>query len=105
MKKSLKDYPPDWPQIAISLKRKAGWMCEKCGEFFPNETGSKFVEIRGRRTIITLTVHHKDRNPWNCKQENLIVLCSPCHCRAELPLIQAEKRREAEKHQIELFRE
>lgn len=103
VKKTLKDYPPDWAEISLACKEAANWTCQECGEKFINKCSSKFVTEGGRRKLLILTVHHKDRNPLNCKPENLVVLCSPCHCRAELPLIRAEKRAEREKSQEDLF--
>jgi hypothetical protein len=103
MKKTPKDYTPDWPEVSLAVKSAAKWTCQACGEKFLNECSSKFVGDGARRKLLILTVHHKDRNPINNAPENLICLCSACHCRAELPLIRQEKRAEREKDQADLF--
>jgi 5-methylcytosine-specific restriction endonuclease McrA len=37
---------------------------------------------KSERAVLTLTVHHIDRNPGNNQPGNLIALCSGCHRRA-----------------------
>lgn len=103
MKKNRKFYSTDWEFVSRQRKELAGWKCQKCGMQFEENCNVKFVNDGGHRKVMTLTVHHKDRNTLNNKPENLIVLCSACHCRAELPLIRQEKRAEAHKNQGELF--
>lgn len=68
MRKEL--YPDNWNEIASRIKRRAGWQCEKCGI-----AHNKY--IRGH----VLTVHHKDCNPANNSDGNLIALCAECHLR------------------------
>jgi len=61
-------YPRDWAHISrrvISERGERGDHCERCG--------------RARRPGTVLTVHHRDGNPSNCVDENLVVLCQGCH--------------------------
>lgn len=60
-------YPDNWEEIAYKVKEAAGWKCERCGH--PHDPA------KGR----TLTVHHLDGDPRNCKPENLAALCQKCH--------------------------
>lgn len=64
-KQKLSDYPDNWKEIALEVKKRAGFRCEICG------AESSFGHI--------LTVHHKDGNPANNDPENLIALCQRCH--------------------------
>lgn len=61
------EYPPNWNQIARSLKEANGWICERCKH--PHDVPSGHV----------LTVHHLDGNPSNNDHWNLAVLCQRCH--------------------------
>jgi len=61
----LLQYPPGWPELAAKVKDFRGGKCEVC-------------KTRGKSKHV-LTVHHIDYKPDNCKEENLIVLCSKCH--------------------------
>lgn len=72
-----KRYPANWKEIALEVKASAGWRCAGCGKKC-REPGEK-LDTHQR----TLTVHHIDHNPENCKRENLIALCAPCHLRAD----------------------
>ena len=60
-------YPDNWLDIALAVKRRAGWRCERCGRPHDPEAG------------YTLTVHHLDGNPQNCADDNLVALCQRCH--------------------------
>ena len=80
-------YPADWEEIARKVKDEAGWKCERCGQKHDTATG---------KTI--LTVHHLDRDPSNCKRENLIALCAVCHLQDEAKA----RRRERQKNQLVL---
>lgn len=69
-----KDYPPEWHSIALRIKNKANWKCEICNA--AHNTGNNVI----------LTVHHRDGNPQNCNDSNLIALCRRCHLREQLKL-------------------
>lgn len=60
-------YPPDWKAIARKAKDDAGWCCIRCAHPHDPATG------------YTLTVHHLDMNPANCRWWNLAALCQRCH--------------------------
>lgn len=66
-RRSTGDYPPDWPSIAQAVKDAAGWRCVRCGH--PHDPQSGY----------TLTVHHLDLDPSNCRWHNLVALCQRCH--------------------------
>ena len=70
-------YPKNWKQISLAVRVRAGHKCEKCGalNYEPHpETGSRVV----------LTVSHKDHQPENCADDNLVALCQRCHLRYDL---------------------
>ena len=60
-------YPADWPEIARAVKDAAGWHCIRCGRVHDSASGH------------TLTVHHLDMDPSNCRWWNLAALCQRCH--------------------------
>ena len=97
-KKTVKDYPKNWRDIAESIKRKDKNTCQKCKLDFTIEefTDARHAKLKHPESgnLVTLTVHHKDRNPMNCEIENLITLCSSCHTQEDWPLIRAEKHQE-----------
>ena len=61
------DYPANWTEIANAVKDSAGWRCIRCGHPHSPDLG------------YSLTVHHLDMNPANCKWWNLLALCQRCH--------------------------
>jgi|GEM_PF-452618 len=60
-------YPPDWTDIAIAVKRAAGWRCARCGAPHNPQDGR------------CLGVHHFDGDKANCARWNLMPLCQACH--------------------------
>lgn len=70
-------YPANWKEIALEIKKEAGWRCAAC-DMKCREPGEKFDTHKR-----TLTVHHIDHQPENCQKENLIALCSGCHLKAD----------------------
>ena len=68
-------YPADWERIAESVKEAARWRCQECGKQC-RRPGEKLDSHRR-----TLTVHHINMMPEDCRPENLIALCAPCHLR------------------------
>lgn len=62
-----RDYPPDWSEIALAVKRAARWHCEHCGHIHDRASGH------------VLTVHHLDGDKANCDPSNLVALCQKCH--------------------------
>lgn len=71
MRPSTGEYPPDWPEIAKSVKDAAGWKCVRCGH--PHDTKAGYM----------LTVHHLDLNKSNCAWWNIPALCQRCHLRIQ----------------------
>ena len=68
-------YPPNWRAIAEQVKEEAGWACVRCHH--PHDPP------RGR----TLTVHHLDMDPANCRWWNLVPLCQKCHLQIQHKVI------------------
>jgi hypothetical protein len=64
--RSYNGYPPDWPEIATSIRRRDGWTCQDCLAPFPKHSGR-------------LHVHHIDRDTMNSDHGNLVSLCASCH--------------------------
>jgi len=77
-----KDYPPNWHEIALRIKAKANWKCQKCH--------AEHNPVKG----IQLGVHHKDGQPSNCSDSNLIALCRKCHLMEQMK-IETYKSRKA----------
>ena len=70
-------YPPEWKKIALEVKEAAEWCCEECG-MLCRRPGEPFDTHKR-----TLTVHHINHTPEDCRKENLVALCSGCHLRAD----------------------
>lgn len=75
MRRSTGAYPPNWREIAHEVKCAAGWKCVRCGRAHDPATG------------YSLTVHHLDMNPGNCRWWNLAPLCQRCHLRIQAKVI------------------
>lgn len=104
-------YPSAWDQIATFIKTLNNWQCAECGKQCkrPDQSRLEFLEqIRTRRisecpvileylehpTRWVLTVAHLNHRPEDCRIENLLPLCAPCHCRYDTtPEARAIKRR------------
>lgn len=69
------DYPPNWKEIATATKEAACWKCIRCGHGHDPKHG------------YTLTVHHLDMNPANCRWWNLAALCQKCHLQIQHKVI------------------
>ncbi len=74
-------YPPDWEEIALAVKERAGWKCQECGKQC-RRPGEPFDTQRRTLTV----AHFPDPDPMNVSDENLIALCAPCHMRRDAPL-------------------
>jgi hypothetical protein len=73
--KSKSEYPANWGEIALQVKKEAGWKCVRCG--YPNDQESGHV----------LTVHHLDMDPQNCEWWNLVALCQKCHLHIQAKVV------------------
>lgn len=60
-------YPPNWAQIAQTVKDEANWTCIRCGH--PHDIPTGYM----------LTVHHLDGLKRHCAWHNLVSLCQRCH--------------------------
>ncbi len=112
MNRSL--YPENWEEIALKIKRKANWTCQKCrrpcrrpGESIDalasrvREWPDAFEGVHSgldsrdwvvfKRGRFLLTVAHLDHRPSNCKPRNLRAWCAPCHCRYDLSQMERKK--------------
>lgn len=68
-------YPDDWDEIARAVKEQAGWKCEPCGKQC-RRPGEPFVSHG-----YTATVAHINHDESDCRPENLVCACAPCHIR------------------------
>ena len=68
-------YPPDWGDIARSVKEAADWKCQVCG-LQCRRPGEPFDTHRR-----TLTVMHLNHDPMDVRLENLRAACPKCHLR------------------------
>ena len=75
MRRSTSSYPPDWPEIARRVKEEAGWACVRCSHTHEPASGH------------TLTVHHLDLSPANCRWWNLAALCQRCHLQIQAKVV------------------
>lgn len=74
-RKSIGEYPPNWPLIARQTKEEAGWCCIRCGHPHDTESGH------------TLTVHHLDLDKSNCRWWNICSLCQKCHLHIQAKVV------------------
>lgn len=72
-------YPKDWDAIALQIKSKAKWQCQRCGKQCLKPSDDAKHLTRSEWGQQTLTVHHKNLTPEDCSPDNLIALCAPCH--------------------------
>lgn len=112
----LNKYPPNWKTIALQVKEKSGWTCEKCQrpcrkpgvdwedfkdwllshpqyDWYAQTEEEVACEESGERGFVqkaqrfTLTVAHwPDPDPMNVSPENLHAWCAPCHLAADAEL-------------------
>lgn len=101
-------YPPEWPEVANTVKDQANWRCVRCGHpgEYPNmriacdqqcdldrhpdvrawmsvqaadNNTQVFVFYKDRQKQRVLTVHHLDGDKSNLAWWNLVALCQVCH--------------------------
>jgi hypothetical protein len=58
-----------WNAVRARIRKRDNWTCQKCGFY-------------GKGIKRAIHVHHKDENPTNNKDDNLICLCARCHLKA-----------------------
>ena len=73
-------YPRNWTDIAFTLKQKAKWRCQKCGMqcLKPGDKTAAHLS-KSDRAKLTLVVHHRNYQPEDNREENLVCLCTGCH--------------------------
>lgn len=113
-------YPANWNAIARAIKDAAGWTCQECGrpcrrpgetreqledrirlsqtrwagDLYDWEEDDEFglIQVPKPRRFV-LSVAHLNHRPEDCRPENLMALCLPCHCRMDItPAAMAAKR-------------
>jgi len=68
-------YPDDWKEIANRVKEKTGYRCQACGRQC-RKPGEPHTTHKN-----TLTVAHLNHDESDCRPENLMAMCAPCHVR------------------------
>lgn len=91
-------YPPDWPAISKRIRNRDNWACQCAGHC-------------GRHLLCGSTeylgVAHLNHWPHDCRNENLLTLCWPCHSRYDAltagnhPVRQAKRRAAAARRRAE----
>lgn len=84
-------YPPDWREIAASVRARAGDKCEGTPHF-PDcrAVNGKPHPVTGSRVV--LTVAHLDHDTTHNDPENLRALCQRCHLDWDLDYHMANAR-------------
>jgi 5-methylcytosine-specific restriction endonuclease McrA len=107
-------YPPNWDEIALSVKERDKWKCQECSrecrkpgenpvEFLKRLHSSPCSELPAPDEFLfypgrfVLTVAHLDQQPANCDRSNLRALCSVCHLRYDSQFRALQKRLKAER--------
>lgn len=90
-------YPDDWKAIALEVKERAAWVCQRCGKQCrrPDEPFDTH-----RRTA---TVAHLNHDESDCSPENLRCMCAPCHLRYDVHHHQESRWKMKYKDQLALF--
>jgi len=89
-------YPPNWEEIALSVKQAAHWHCEACGKpcLMPGEdwlgfvlrmgwTVGEAIERYANPKRYELDAAHPHHDPENLDAD-IRAWCNPCHCRYDL---------------------
>jgi predicted RNA-binding Zn-ribbon protein involved in translation (DUF1610 family) len=74
-----KEYHPDWHKIRKQIYERDRWICQECG----CKCLDKRRNIQGRK----IQCHHIDYDTKNNNWDNLITLCSSCHCKTNFKRI------------------
>jgi hypothetical protein len=83
-------YPSDWEEISLAARRAVGWTCQKCGkrcrqagesisEFLNRSPDLPAAEVQAHPIRWCLTVAHLNHIESDCRAENLVAMCAPCH--------------------------
>lgn len=60
------------PELKLKIRKRDDYTCQKCGI-----TEEEHIIVYGK----VLTIHHIDYDKGNCRENNLIALCSECNSR------------------------
>ena len=79
------DYPSDWDEISLRIRKASGRQCQCTGECGLHR-GRRCVELDGQDAQfasgkVVLTVAHRNHYPPDCRDENLLAMCNTCHLR------------------------
>ena len=88
-------YPANWGEIAAAVNEAADWKCAEGGKQC-RRPGEK-LDTHKR----TLTVHHINHQPEDCRPENLVALCAPCHLRADAKHHAENRQKRGQKNDAE----
>jgi hypothetical protein len=81
-------YPPDWPEISRRIRfERAKGQCECTGQCGREHPAKRCLAVHGRAIdptadllrYVVLTVMHRNHNPADCRDENLLAACQRCH--------------------------
>jgi hypothetical protein len=95
IRKEMRDkYPPNWKELRVEVRARAGDKCERCGVRnhamgYRDHLG-RFVEKDwefinlwrlegGKPLTIVCTVAHLNHRPEDNRLENLAFMCQKCH--------------------------
>ena len=72
------DYPKNWDEISLKVRRDAGWKCQQCG-IAQHALTAKSERTRGTARVV-LTVAHLGETKHNKHDvSNFAALCQSCH--------------------------
>ncbi len=60
------EYPENWQEISRKIRRERKWECQDCG-----------LNLERHQNL--LHVHHRNHSKFDCRLENLEVVCINCH--------------------------
>jgi 5-methylcytosine-specific restriction endonuclease McrA len=96
-------YPKDWKAISLSIRKRAGWVCEG-SPAYPNCRAVTYESHPVTGSKVILTVAHLDHDPKNCDPANLKAWCQRCHLTydAGFHALNAVRTRRAKSPQLDL---
>ena len=84
------DYPKNWEEISLKVRRDADWRCQRCG-IAQHALTAKAARTRGTARVV-LTVAHMGATKHNKHDvSQLMALCQACHLKED----QADHRKAA----------
>lgn len=76
-------YPPNWREISLKIRNRAGWVCEWCGAVNGRphpQTGSKVVLTVAHLGTVKPDGSAGDKHDkMDVRDDNLAALCQRCH--------------------------